>query len=65
MTPIDQAIQKLDDKISVLTLAKQELIAVRDDSPAPDAPKVRKARRKKGLPSSVPPASEANFGAAK
>lgn len=56
--PIDAAIQKLNEKITVLTLAKQELEAVRDKTP--DAPKAKRGRKARGLPSAMPPPSVAN-----
>lgn len=61
MNAIDAAIQKLNDKIAVLVLARQELEAVKDTAPVADAPKVRKPRQKRiGLADARPSSSEAH-----
>lgn len=60
MNHTEKAIQKLEDKITVLRLAQAELRNVQDQEPDAAAPKVRKTRKKKGLPTAEPPASEAN-----
>lgn len=53
---IDAAIQKLNDKIMVLQLAKAELENVRDITPAAAEKKARKPRQKRGMP--VPAAQD-------
>jgi hypothetical protein len=60
MNTTDKAIAKLEAKVQVLQLAIAELRNVADQEPDEAAPKVRKTRKKKGLPSAEPPASEAN-----
>lgn len=46
----DHAIKKLNDKIAVLQQCIAEIDAVREATPAADEPKVRKPRKRKGLP---------------
>ncbi len=61
---LDVAIGKLDEKIASLETAKQHLVDVRNGMGAStegSEPKVRKTRKRKGLPSAVPPSSDANF----
>lgn len=60
MNATDKAIAHLTAKIQVLQLAIAELKNVADQEPDDAAPKVRKTRKKKGLPTAEPPASEAN-----
>jgi len=57
MTSTDKAIAKLEAKKQVIDLAIAELKNVADQEP--DAPKVRKTRKKRGV-ADVMPASEAN-----
>ena len=49
-THVDAAIAKLNDKIAVLILARQELEAVKDAAPVAVEKKTRKPRTKRGLP---------------
>lgn len=48
----DHAIKKLNDKIAVLQQCIAEIEAVREAAPAAEEPKVRKPRKKRGLPAS-------------
>lgn len=60
---IDIEIQKIDTEIATLTAIKKRLEDVRDrNGDVTDAPKQKRTRKKKpGLPSATPPASEANL----
>ena len=60
----EQAIATINKKIDALEAAKQHILEAHEamglGTPDADAPKVRKTRKKKGLPTAEPPASEAN-----
>lgn len=62
---IEVAIDTIDAKIAALESAKQHLLDAHADATARtvDEPKVRKTRKRRaaGLPSAVPPASDANY----
>lgn len=58
---LDTEIQKIDAEIRTLEAIRARLLTVTANGGTEDAPKVKRTRRKKGLPSAVPPASEANL----
>lgn len=64
LSATELAIQSLDAKIAALQAAKEHIIEAHEAiglSANDDAPKAKRGRKKKGLPSAVPPASEANL----
>ncbi len=60
---IDHVINSIDAQIAELERSKAIILAAAETVPVEDAPKVKRGRkpRKAGLPSAVPPASEANL----